>query len=312
MPNHPIRVVAKKTGLSAGLIRIWERRYNAVTPIRTNTNRRLYSDADIERLILLGRATQAGESISQIARLSRDELIKLLTSGGGVEMKEASSGPVDLTFKTASEYLELCLKAVRNLDAGLIEATLLKASVGLTQRALFEQVLSPLMSSIGDLWREGELKVVHEHLTSAVVRTFLGNMSGAFSADESSPRLVVATPVGQLHEFGALMGALTAASAGWKVIYLGPNIPAGDIASAVLHNNARAVALSLIYPSDDPRMLNELEQLNTILAGRANIIVGGRAAEGYKNIIEKTGAIKVTDLSSLQLRLDSIRSVNAA
>ena len=312
MPNHPIRVVAKKTGLSAGLIRIWERRYNAVTPIRTKTNRRLYSDADIERLILLGRATQAGESISQIARLSRDELIKLLTSGGGVEMKETSSGPVDLTFKTASEYLELCLKAVRDLDAGLIEATLLKASVGLTQRALFEQVLSPLMSSIGDLWREGELKVVHEHLTSAVVRTFLGNMSGAFSADESSPRLVVATPVGQLHEFGALMGALTAASAGWKVIYLGPNIPAGDIASAVLHNNARVVALSLIYPSDDPRMLNELEQLNNFLAGRANIIVGGRAAEGYKNIIEKIGAIKVTDLSSLQLRLDSIRSVNAA
>ncbi|MEW5924678.1 MAG: MerR family transcriptional regulator [Candidatus Zixiibacteriota bacterium] len=312
MPKHPIRVVAKKTGLSAGLIRIWERRHGAVTPVRTETNRRLYTDEDIERLILLGRATQSGESISQIARLSKDELIKLLSAGGHIEPKESSADRVDLTIKSASEYLELCFKAVRDLDPGLIEATLLKASVGLTQRALFEQVLGPLMYSVGDLWREGDLKVVHEHLASAVVRTFLGNMSGGYAAHESAPRIIVTTPVGQLHEFGALMAGLTAASAGWKTIYLGPNIPAGDIASAVLHNNARVVALSLIYPADDPRMGNELEQLHTILGGKAQIIVGGRSAEGYRNVIDKIGALLVKDLSSLQFRLDSIRSVNAA
>ena len=312
MTKHPIRVVAKKSGLSAGLIRIWERRHNAVTPLRTETNRRLYSDEDIERLILLGRATKAGESISQIAKLSTDDLRRLIGSGSVAAPPGSQSAHVDLTIKSGSEYRELCLEAVKDLDAERLESTLLKASVGLSQRALLEQVLGPLMYSIGDLWREGELKVVHEHLASAVIRTFLGNMSSAFSTHESAPLVIITTPVGQLHEFGALMANITAAASGWKTLYLGPNMPAGDIASAIIHNNARAVVLSVIYPADDPRVGNELEQLHSILQGRVQIIVGGRSADGYRGIIEKIGAVLVKDLSSLQFRLDSIRSVNAA
>jgi len=312
MTKHPIRVVAKRTGLSPGLIRIWERRHGAVKPNRTDTNRRLYSDEDIERLNLLGRATQAGESISQIANLPLEELKELVGDNDSSAGKSPQAPKVDLTIGSGSEYLDLSLGAVKNLDAEKLESILLKASVGLSQRALFEQVLSPLMHNVGDMWRDGELKVVHEHLASAVVRTFLGNMSGAFSHSDSAPKIVVTTPIGQLHEFGALMANITAAGTGWKTIYLGPNIPAADIAGAVIHNNARAVALSIIYPADDPRVTHELEQLYSILDGKAQIIVGGRAAIGYSHIIEKIGAYRVGDLADLQARLDQLRTGNAA
>ena len=62
---HPIQVVTRRTGLSADVIRIWEKRYGVVAPMRTPTGRRLYSDADIERLRLLARATLTGCSISR-------------------------------------------------------------------------------------------------------------------------------------------------------------------------------------------------------------------------------------------------------
>ncbi|MBX7259713.1 MAG: MerR family transcriptional regulator, partial [Candidatus Hydrogenedentes bacterium] len=55
--QHPIQVVALRTGLTPHVIRMWERRYAAVCPTRTPTNRRLYSDSDITRLRLLSRAT---------------------------------------------------------------------------------------------------------------------------------------------------------------------------------------------------------------------------------------------------------------
>ena len=71
---HGIKVVVNQTGLSAHVLRVWEKRYSAVTPHRTETNRRMYTDQDIKRLQLLVRLTKAGYSIGQIANLDHKEL----------------------------------------------------------------------------------------------------------------------------------------------------------------------------------------------------------------------------------------------
>ena len=62
-------MVAQRTGLSTHVLRAWERRYGVVTPTRTEGGQRLYSDADIERLILLQTLTAGGGAISQLAQL---------------------------------------------------------------------------------------------------------------------------------------------------------------------------------------------------------------------------------------------------
>ena len=72
--GHPIKAVARLTGLSAYVIRIWEHRYGAVKPERTGTNRRLYSLPQIERLTLLREMSQAGHNIGLIARLPTERL----------------------------------------------------------------------------------------------------------------------------------------------------------------------------------------------------------------------------------------------
>src|SRR6185503_11676275 len=76
--RHPMRVVTRRTGLSAEILRVWERRYRVVTPARTQTGRRLYSDAEIERLHLLHRATLGGRSIGLVAALPDAALEELL------------------------------------------------------------------------------------------------------------------------------------------------------------------------------------------------------------------------------------------
>ncbi len=76
--KYPINVVSHLTGLAKQVIRIWELRYGAVRPFRTKTNRRLYSNSEINRLLLLHQVTKSGHPIGQIARLSEEALQMLL------------------------------------------------------------------------------------------------------------------------------------------------------------------------------------------------------------------------------------------
>jgi DNA-binding transcriptional MerR regulator len=228
--GHPIRVVARKTGLTAHVIRVWEKRYAAVSPERTQTNRRCYADTDVERLHLLRRATLTGHSIGQIARLPTERLRALVAADAMIPPMSPKTISSALAESTSQVLLEACFAAIAKLDSAGLEETLTRAAVIFSQPVLIEQVIVPLMHRIGDLWRDGKLRVAHEHLTSAVVRTVLGRLSRSFTPSPSAPSLVVTTPAGQLHELGALSVAATAASDGWHVTYLGPSLPAEEIA----------------------------------------------------------------------------------
>jgi DNA-binding transcriptional MerR regulator/methylmalonyl-CoA mutase cobalamin-binding subunit len=308
--KHPIKAVSLKTGLSPHVIRVWERRYKAVEPVRTPTNRRLYSDEDIERLYLLRKATQAGESIGQIAKLSTMELRKLVNSEGpAIPRAEPESEPEEMA--SPDQYLHASLEAVKGLDAEGLESQLLKASANLSKPILLEKVLEPLMYKIGDFWRDGTLTTAHEHLASAVVRSFLGNMASYDHAAQNAPVIVATSPAGQYHEFGALMASITASSIGWRAIYLGPNIPAEEIARAVRQSQAQAVALSIIYPLDDPRVGQEIVKLHRLLDDNVVLFVGGQGAAGYKQIIDSIGAVHLENLAMFQNRLESIRAARS-
>ena len=90
--NHPINAVVRRTGLSAYVIRIWEKRYGAVEPERTATNRRLYSDEQIERLALLREITQAGQSIGYVAKLPTEQLKQIAAASSASETSPGASG----------------------------------------------------------------------------------------------------------------------------------------------------------------------------------------------------------------------------
>ena len=322
--GHPIKVVARRVGLSPHVIRMWEKRYQAVMPQRTPTQRRIYSDADVERLMLLCRAISAGRSIGQIAQLptkkllalvSADEAAALAHQQGDRENRAPLSPPRQvhtngerMTQQESTVSVATCLAAVEHLDTEALESALAHAAVTLGQTALIEQVIIPLLYKIGELWRDGELRVAHEHLASAVVRTFLGNVKGSCIPSSVAPNLVVATPVGQMHELGALVVAATAVSEGWRVTYLGTNLPAEEIAGAAQQSQARAVALSLVYPTDDPRVRGELEHLRRYLAREIAILVGGRASEHYEDVLRTVGATRLDDMRSLRTYLETLRS----
>jgi len=305
--KYPIKVVSQMTGLSVHVIRAWEKRYSVVEPDRTDTNRRLYSEEDIEKLKLLNDALHLGHHIGGIANLSLLELKKLIPKESN-NLLEYKNGFAPINSENLlEEVLSDSMLAIRNYDAKKLESILLNASAKLTQPILIEELIIPLVYKVGDLWHTGEIRVANEHLASSVIRGFLYNLLDSYSLNDSAPVMVTATPRGQEHELGALIAGVVAASSGWKVIYLGSNLPAEEIGAVVSYLKARVVALSIVYPNDDLHLKHELKKFKHLLPDGVSIIVGGRAANGYYDVLDEIGAIVVKDSKQLRLKLEAIR-----
>jgi len=298
-----IQDVVRRTGLTAHVIRIWEKRYGAVAPHRTGTNRRRYSEEQIERLALLRQLTQAGQSIGYAARLPAEALRKLAADS----MVPVATPRAATAATTPAALLDECLAAVMAFDAHALEEVLRRAETNLGGQGLLQRVAAPLAQAIGALWRDGTITAAHEHFASAVLRTWLAKAARSFAADSSEPVLIVATPAGQLHELGALLVGALATYLGWRVIYLGASLPAPEIANAAKQQQARAVALSLVYPDDDPRLESELVRLRELLPPETKLITGGRAAPAYRETLARVGAVQTNDLAHLGATLDELR-----
>jgi methanogenic corrinoid protein MtbC1 len=305
-----MRIVTRRTGLSADLLRAWERRYEVVRPARSESGRRLYSDADIERLGLLYRATLAGRAIGQLARLSTSELAALVlrdteAERTGPDARKQPRG--DAASDRWADYLEECLRAIERLDTVTLEATLRRAVVALPAEAFLDRLIGPLLERVGTRWREGTLRPVHGHLASAVLRRVLDRVVETAATAATAPNVVIATPAGQMHELGAMLVAATAATEGWRVTYLGTSLPAEDIAAAATATRARVVALSIVYPGGDRAVGHELRRLGSLLPKGTTLVVGGAAAPSYAAVLDDIGATAVAELADLRSQLRLLR-----
>lgn len=294
----PMRIVSERTGLSPHVIRVWERRYQAVVPHRSETNRRLYTQADVDRLLLLRRAVDLGHAIGQIAGISNEELRGILNESSVV----IGGAP------SAEEYLELALEASRAMDARRLGEVLGGAEVELGRFVLINTVLTGLLHAVGELWQKGQMRPHQEHLTSAVVRKLLDNAASGAFVPETAPAIVLATPSGHSHELGCLMAAAVAPMQGWKVIYLGPSLPAEEILGATARTRPRAVGLSLVYPAADRQTLSELRKLRKGLPSEITLLLGGRAATSYSEIAADNVRF-IGSIEELRHELDGIAAL---
>jgi methylmalonyl-CoA mutase cobalamin-binding subunit len=301
--KHSLKAVVKQTGLSPYLIRAWERRYNAISPSRSDTKRRLYTNDDINRLALLKKATQRGENIGNVANLSNADLIRIVGDNRTVNNLFPVMDEGDKNGLTANDFYSLALASIQKLNFDEFEAKLMEASVALSFPSLLDQVVGPILDKVGAMWHNGELRIAEEHRISAIIRSFLGTYNKSHLRSAGIQCLVSTTPTGQNHELGALMVALTASAMGWRSIFLGPNLPPEEIAGAVKVNNASVLALSIIYPMDDPYLGSELIRIRHLIGNEIQILVGGRAAAYYHSFIKGISGINISNLDELRMQL---------
>jgi DNA-binding transcriptional MerR regulator/methylmalonyl-CoA mutase cobalamin-binding subunit len=267
--KYRVGMVAKLTGLSTHTLRMWEKRYAAVVPERTEAGGRLYSDADVERLRLLHALVEGGHSIGGIAKLPDADLRQM-----------AAAFPAQVAELVSEHLPELrarVMNAIESLHVDDAERLLSGAALGTEPVEFLKGVVAPVMVEVGDRWERGELRIAHEHACSTVMRALLFSLMRLYPGSDAKRRVVVATPAHEDHELGALMVAMLAAMHGWSVLYLGPNLPAEEIAYAVNDTGAQLLMVS-ITNLDESSAREQIAAIENAVPSDVRIMAGGRAA----------------------------------
>jgi len=286
-PKYLIGRVTKLTGLSIDVVRIWERRYGAVRPVRSAGGTRLYSDADIHRLKRLAKAVECGYSIGQASKLSENELDELIA---GAPQSLEPSDP----YKSIRERF---LDAVRAMDTVNADQELARAATLIPVGALVKEVVSPCFDLIRAGQSRKELGIAHEKFAFGVANRLLGTLFRIYAPSVNATTILLATPAGERDELGLLMSALLAAAQGWRVIYLGADLPSDEIVLAIRLTNAKVLMLNLT--SVLPGTANQLTELSKLAPPATRIWIAGAAAEDYQKPMARANWIFIRNLEEL-------------
>jgi DNA-binding transcriptional MerR regulator len=217
MANYSIKDLEKLSGVKAHTIRIWEKRYNIVSPARTGTNIRFYSDADLKKIINVSTLNHHGMRISRIAAMSVDDLnnqVRLLS-----ESKPASSF-----------YIDQLIVATLDIDEERFEKIINTLFLQLGLEDTITGVVYPLLRKIGILWQTETITPAHEHFISNLIRQKMIVAIDSLSLPHRDAKCVLQfLPEGEWHEIGLLFSHYLARKQGYRSFYLGQSVPYNDL-----------------------------------------------------------------------------------
>jgi DNA-binding transcriptional MerR regulator/methylmalonyl-CoA mutase cobalamin-binding subunit len=293
MKKYSVKAVSQMTGITPDTLRAWERRYQAVTPEREPGGRRSYNDDAVKRLQLLKKVVDLGHAIGMVANLPSAQLKELLDSNG-------SGRP---TGRPAETLLNQLMTAVQSYDMSEFDRIIGFTAATMSSREFALDVVRPLLCRIGDRWYEGNLSVAQEHAVSAALRHLLGSMLRMHPSRPDRPGILFATVSGERHEFGILLLCLLAAGEGFRCHYLGPDLPATEVAKAATELQATVVGLSLVYVQDPTDVVRQVALIANALPDTIELWIGGRGAEAVAPLLPQELSIHVADVADFERRL---------
>ncbi len=208
--------IVSLTGIKSHTLRKWESRYNFIEPLRTDTNIRYYTDEQLKKLLNISILTRNGFRISQVDKLTDEEIN---TQVSKILLKGAPEDEVSALILSTINFNEDEFDLVMN--AQILKTGLISTITGL---------IYPFLAQVGVLWGVNKVMPAQEHFISNLIRQKI------FSAIEllpkplaNAPKAVLFLPENEDHEIGLLLASYMAQHIGWRVFYLGQNVPDENI-----------------------------------------------------------------------------------
>jgi DNA-binding transcriptional MerR regulator len=223
-----IKDLENLSGIKAHTIRIWEKRYNVLQPMRTDTNIRLYSLPSLQKLLNITLLHDYGYKISKISTFPEEKIPELVR---GIISSKNSKNHAISAFKMA----------MMNFDQELFSNTYNWLLEGKSFKEIFHHVFIPLMEEIGLLWQTDTITPAHEHfISSLIIKKILVNTEKmeANSSVNTSKVFVLSLPLNEIHELGLMYLHYEIILKGFKVIYLGENMPIDNLKELKKHFNS--------------------------------------------------------------------------
>lgn len=222
MGKYSIKDLERLSGIKAHTIRIWEQRYNIISPERTDTNIRTYTDEDLRKILNISLLNKHGVKISHIAEMSDAQ----------IHEKVLSIGDTDTDFTNQVNALTI---AMVEMDEERFEKIISTNTLRLGFEKTMILVLYPFLQRIGMMWLTGAINPAQEHFISNLIRQKLivaiDGQSASISSD--APKFLLFCPEGELHEIPLLFSNYILRSRKFRVVYLGISLPFNNLKSVV-------------------------------------------------------------------------------
>ena len=303
---YPIRAVARLTGVSMDTIRAWERRYRAVTPKRSPRGR-LYSEKEVQRLVLLRDAVARGHAIGQVADVADDDLRALLRRTDNL-VESGISGRRKV--RVGDSILGPLLKTIEAFDCAGADRELNRLSTAMANpRDVVHEVALPLMRITGERWHEGRFTIAQEHMVTELLSGLLVSLLRIYGTSNPPAKVLLATPENEHHGFGVLAAAMLTAANGLGAIHLGTNLPAREIVQATRRTQANAVLLGVCGANTDS-VIPALQEIHKGVGQRTHLWVGGVGDERLAKAALEHGWLVLKNFHEFDHQLELLGAAN--
>lgn len=297
MNTHRIHRVAKLTGLSRDVIRVWERRFDILKPTRGANRYRNYSDEDVALLRFLKEQLDTGASIGELSKLGREELLR---------RAHASAPQVSFVDNAFSRLLKELLSSLNPFNRMIFEKRLNGAVVMIPFEEALHGILLPLQEQVGQLWHDGHLDVAIEHYVTRQIQQKIFSAMNQLPVAEFGANVVVACPPGEEHDIAALAVAYRCRVRGCRVHYLGANVPLASLTRLCEQVEPDLTIMSFPVALPEANATELVRALADEVRPASDLAVGGNGALAMRDIFMTYDIAVLENFADLDRRLDRL------
>jgi MerR family transcriptional regulator, light-induced transcriptional regulator len=265
MAQYKIRDLETLTGIKAHTIRIWEKRYNLLEPNRTDTNLRLYSDKELQDILLVNLLNQNGYKISKIADLSREERIRRAN-----QIHDALSPDVGINK---------LIYALVEMDEQAFDQIIMKLVNDHGIEDTFSNFIVPFLERIGVMWLTDSISVAQEHFISMLIRQRLTVEIDklSYNTESQTKAALLYLPENEWHDIGLLYYYFVLKKNGWRVYYLGQSTPIDGVREVCHRKHIDLIVSAWVSCFELDYIKSHFKELRTFYTGK--IALGGAQAK---------------------------------
>lgn len=263
MSRYSIKDLEQLTGIKAHTIRIWEKRYNIVSPERTDTNIRYYNDMQLKRLLNVSLLNKNGFKISKLASMSNDELCKAIDN-------------LDSGLSNQALQIEHLISAMVSIDEVSFNQTITKSMVKNGFEYTLFNLIYPFFDRVGLLWLTGVINPAREHFVSSIIKqkiyTAYDKIITPIAKD--APVAILSLHENEFHEITLLISNYIARKLGFKTIYLGQSVPYESLADVLQYTKSNLLITNFVTAQDGKFIESYLQKIATDFP-KLTVLAGG-------------------------------------
>lgn len=276
MDNFSISQLARFSGIKPHTIRMWEQRYNALTPNRSEGNTRYYDSKQLRRLLNIASLLESGYKVSELCSMPDKKLFTLVKELAN----RATQNKIDQFF-----VLQL-LSAGMNYDEVNFDKIFSHCLLKYRIKEAYIKVIYPMLQRLGIMWTTGGLEPTAEHFISNLIRQKLFTVIDSLPVGKTdNDSWLLFLPENEFHEIGLLFANFLIRESGRKVVYLGANVPLESLFATVKETSPAKVLLFLTHNDLPDETRSYLDELSLFLSNKKVYVAADPAL--FENI--KTG-----------------------